>query len=101
MMDSWLSVSQLSEMTEIPETTVRRYTHKFQDFFRYEKRGRGKKFHPDSIKVIQRIASLYEEDYGIVSTFSTGAITSPKSDKYSGMLVVKCQAIMPRLRPSG
>lgn len=62
-MDTWLSISQLSEVTEIPETTVRRYTNKFQAFFRYEKRGRGKKFHPDSIEVIKRIALLYEQDY--------------------------------------
>ncbi|CDQ42122.1 MerR family transcriptional regulator [Virgibacillus salexigens] len=62
-MDKWLSISQLSEVTGIPETTVRRYTNKFINYFRFEKRSRGKKFHPDSVEVLNRIAALYADDY--------------------------------------
>lgn len=62
-MEKWLSISQLSEITGIPETTVRRYTNKFINYFRYEKRSRGKKFHPGSVEVLNRIAALYADDY--------------------------------------
>lgn len=65
-MNEWLSISQLSAVTGIPETTVRRYTNKFMKYFRYEKRSRGKKFHPSSVELLNRIASLYASDYEAV-----------------------------------
>lgn len=61
-MEEWLSISQLSNKTEIPESTVRRYTNKFDKFFRYEKRSRGKKYHPESLEVLNRIATLYNDE---------------------------------------
>ena len=65
-MDKWLSVSQLSEVTEIPETTIRRYASKFSKYFRYEQRGRGKKYHPETIEIIKKIVFLYDNDYDAV-----------------------------------
>ncbi len=62
-MDKMLSVSELSEITEIPESTVRRYLNKFDSYFRCDARGKGKKYHPDSIEVLKRIAGLYGEGY--------------------------------------
>lgn len=62
-MEKWLSVSQLSKTLEIPETTVRRYLNHFEEYFRLEQRGRGKKYHPGSIEIVGRIASLYSTDY--------------------------------------
>lgn len=58
----WLSVSQLSKMLEIPETTIRRYINNFEEYFRLEKVGRGRKYHPSSIEILQRIAALYNAD---------------------------------------
>lgn len=61
-MVEWLSVSQLSKVSGIPETTVRRYLNNLEEYFRSEKIGRGKKYHPDSVEKLQRIAVLYNQD---------------------------------------
>lgn len=61
--EEWLSVSQLSKILEVPETTTRRYLNNFDEYFRSEQRGRGKKYHPESIEILQRIATLYSTDY--------------------------------------
>lgn len=61
-MEEWLSVIELSKILKIPETTVRRYLTNFEEYFRSEKIGRGKKYHPDSIELLRRIASLYDTD---------------------------------------
>lgn len=62
-MEKWLSVSQLSAETDIPETTLRRYTRNFPEYLRFEKVGRGMKYHPDSIVILKRIYSLYDGNY--------------------------------------
>ncbi|HAJ4038281.1 MULTISPECIES: DUF3967 domain-containing protein [Bacillaceae] len=62
-MEKWLSISELSELTKIPETTIRRYISKFRAYFRYDTRGRTKKYHPDTIMILKKIADLYNEDY--------------------------------------
>lgn len=59
-MVEWLSVAQLSKVLEIPETTVRRYLNNFEEYFRSEQIGRGKKYHPSSVEILQRIAILYD-----------------------------------------
>src|SRR5699024_9124498 len=58
----WLSVTQLSKTLEIPETTTRRYLNTFDEYFRWEQIGRGKKYDPDSVEILQRIAMLYSAD---------------------------------------
>lgn len=62
-MEDWLSVVQISKTVEIPETTVRRYLNNFEEYFRSQQIGRGKKFHPGSIDILHRIAMLYSNDY--------------------------------------
>lgn len=62
LVDEWLSVAQLSKVASIPETTVRRYLNNLKEYFRSEQIGRGKKYHPDSVEVLQRIATLYDTD---------------------------------------
>src|SRR5690625_3666476 len=62
VMVDWLSVSQLSKMLEIPETTIRRHLNNFEEYFRSEQMGRGKKYHPSSVEILQRIATLYDGD---------------------------------------
>jgi len=61
--EDWLSVVQLSKTLEIPETTTRRYLNNFEEYFRSEQIGRGKKYHPGSIEILQRVATLYSRDY--------------------------------------
>lgn len=58
----WLSVTQLSKTLEIPETTTRRYLNTFDEYFRWEQIGRGKKYDPSSVEILQRIAILYVAD---------------------------------------
>ena len=62
----WFSIAQLSKKLEIPETTTRRYVNHFEEYFRSEQIGRGKKYSPESIEVLRRIASLYSVDYETV-----------------------------------
>lgn len=62
-MDEWLSVTSLSEKTGTPETTIRRHLNHFKGYFRSEKIGRGRKYHVNSIEILQRIAALYNQDY--------------------------------------
>lgn len=62
-MEDWLSVSQLSKTLNIPETTIRRYLNNFEEYFLSEQIGRGRKFNPRSIEILQRIALLYSRDY--------------------------------------
>jgi len=38
----WLSVTELSKVLEIPETTTRRHLMNFEEYFRSQKIGRGK-----------------------------------------------------------
>lgn len=61
-MEDWLSVSQLSKTLNIPETTARRHLNNFEEYFRWEQIGRGKKYHPGSVDILQRIAVLYDSD---------------------------------------
>src|SRR5690625_440596 len=91
-MDKWLSISQLSEVTGIPETTVRRYANKFDKYFRYEHRGRGKKYHPDSIEIIKRIAFLFSEDYEFID------IDSILSKEFSFIIKNEETTIQPRVK---
>lgn len=62
-MDDWLSVTSLSEKIGTPETTIRRHLNHFKGYFRSEKIGRGRKYHVNSIEILQRIAALYNQDY--------------------------------------
>lgn len=62
-MEKWHSVSQLNNETGVPETTIRRYLNNFSEYFRAERIGRGMKYHPDSVAILKRIYSLYNDDY--------------------------------------
>ncbi|MGN7313546.1 MerR family transcriptional regulator [Alkalicoccobacillus gibsonii] len=62
-MDKMLAVSELSTITKIPESTVRRYLNKFHTYFKYDSRGKGKKYHAESVEILNQIAGLYGEGY--------------------------------------
>lgn len=63
MEEKWLSVAELSTYTKVPESSARRYLSKFTRFFYYKKRSRGKKYHPRSVFVLEKISMLYDEGY--------------------------------------
>lgn len=60
MADRWLSVVELAERANIPESTTRRYLTRFDMFFVSDGKVRGQKYHPDSIAILARIKSLYD-----------------------------------------
>lgn len=62
-MEKLLTVSELSKITEIPESTVRRYLTRFEAYFSFDTRGKGKKYRPDSVEVLKQIAVFYSEGY--------------------------------------
>src|SRR5690625_3709289 len=60
MSGKWLSVVELSEGSDVPESTTRRYLTRFEEFFQGDGKVRGQKYHPDSIAILTRIKSLYD-----------------------------------------
>jgi DNA-binding transcriptional MerR regulator len=59
----WLTISELAEQTNIPDTTIRRYIAKFPDFFTYKGGSRSRRYEDTAIKVLVRIKSLYDAGY--------------------------------------
>jgi DNA-binding transcriptional MerR regulator len=62
-MKEWLSIIELAEETNIPDTTIRRYISKFPDFFTYKGGTRSKRYEDTAIKVLVRIKNLFDEGY--------------------------------------
>jgi DNA-binding transcriptional MerR regulator len=62
-MKKWLSIIELAEETNIPDTTIRRYISKFPHFFSYKGGTRAKRYENTSIKVLVRIKNLFDEGY--------------------------------------
>ena len=48
-----------------------------------------------------KVSAISLAEVGTFSAFFTTSIFNPKLAKYSGILVVKCHAILPKVRPSG
>lgn len=88
-MEDWLSVSQLSKIVEVPETSVRRYLTNFEEFFKFEQLGRGKKYHPSSIEILQRIVSLFRADR------DTSEIKKILSNEYAFTITSEDEPIVP------
>jgi DNA-binding transcriptional MerR regulator len=63
LMKKWLSIIELAEETNIPDTTIRRYISKFPDFFTYKGGTRAKRYEDTAIKVLVRIKNLFDEGY--------------------------------------
>lgn len=61
--EKWLSVAELARLANVPESTTRRYLTRFADFLRFEERSKGKRYHPDSIKVIAHISDMYSNGF--------------------------------------
>lgn len=57
----WLSVADLAKQADIPESTTRRYITRFDKFFRYEDRSRGRRYDPESVTILSLIQQLYND----------------------------------------
>ncbi|MFP8644227.1 MerR family transcriptional regulator [Priestia aryabhattai] len=62
-MTKWLSVKELSEETNIPISTIRRYIDKFQYFFIQKEDHRPKQYEAAAATVLLKIKQLYDEGY--------------------------------------
>lgn len=62
-MKEWLDVMQLAEQTNLPDTTVRRYLQKFNQFFTYKGGKRSRRYESSAIMVLLRIKALYAEGF--------------------------------------
>ncbi|AEN88707.1 MerR family transcriptional regulator [Priestia megaterium] len=60
-MTKWLSVKELSEETNIPTSTIRRYIDKFQYFFIQKEDHRPKQYEAAAATVLLKIKQLYDE----------------------------------------
>ncbi|RMA90703.1 MerR family transcriptional regulator [Priestia megaterium] len=60
-MTKWLSVKELSEETNIPTSTIRRYIDKFQYFFIQKESHRPKQYEAAAATVLLKIKQLYDE----------------------------------------
>lgn len=61
VVEEYLTVAQIAEKTNVPDTTVRRYLKLFETFFKSKAYGRTKKYSPDAVEIILVISKLYEE----------------------------------------
>lgn len=62
-MKEWLDVMQLAEQTNLPDSTVRRYLMKFNEFFSYKGGKRSRRYESSAIRVLLRIKALYAEGF--------------------------------------
>lgn len=62
-MEEWLDVMQLAKQTNLPDTTVRRYLQKFNQFFTYKGGKRSRRYESSAIRVLLRIKALYAEGF--------------------------------------
>ncbi|MFB2347057.1 MerR family transcriptional regulator [Priestia megaterium] len=60
-MTKWLSVKELSEETNIPTSTIRRYIDKFQYFFIQKEDHRPKQYEAAAATVLLKIKQLYDK----------------------------------------
>ena len=60
-MKEWLSINELATKTGIPDTTIRRYIAKFNDFFVADGGSRSKRYDSSGIQVLIQIKDLYDK----------------------------------------
>ncbi|MNI68364.1 hypothetical protein D3C87_1057370 [compost metagenome] len=78
----WLSVAELSNKSNVPESTARRYLGRYEAYFRYDDRQRGRRYAPDSVPVLIFIQNCYgggmeqeEIESALLKQFPVNAVT--------------------------
>lgn len=56
----WLSVAEISSITNIPENTIRRYSKVYSRHFRAKQYGKTKKYSSDAVELVKAIYSYYQ-----------------------------------------
>lgn len=62
-MKEWYTITELAEKTSIPDTTIRRYIAKFNDFFVFKGGSRSRRYEETAIKILVRIKNLFDSGY--------------------------------------
>lgn len=61
MVVEWLTITELAERTNIPETTIRRYVKLFKTFFKTSGGTRSRRYEEQGVRILVRIKNLYDE----------------------------------------
>lgn len=61
MVNKYLTITEIAEQTDIPNSTCRRYLSTFEAFFMFKGGSRLKKYESSAVNVLKRIKGLYEE----------------------------------------
>lgn len=61
MVSKYLTITEIAEQTDIPNSTCRRYLAAFEPFFSVKGGSRLKKYESDAVNVLKRIKQLYDE----------------------------------------
>lgn len=86
MDDKWINISELKRETKIASATVERYLGRFSHLLRFEERGRGKFYHPETVAILRRayflsteekrdmqdIENIVRSEFGLAITVDTG-----------------------------
>lgn len=70
-MNKYLTIAELAELTDIPNSTCRRYLTAFEAFFVVKGGSRLKKYESSAVNVLKRIKYLYEEGLESHEIFDT------------------------------
>lgn len=62
-MKEWFTITELAEKTSIPDTTIRRYIQKFNEFFPHKGGSRSRRYEEVSVKILVRIKNLFDSGY--------------------------------------
>lgn len=59
-MSEWLTIADLADRTDIAESTVRRYLHRFSTFFDTKGGKRYKQYEVTAVRILVRVRELYD-----------------------------------------
>lgn len=62
-MKEWLSASEIAKESGVAESTTRRYLTNFEKYLKVISRGRGRKYHSDTVLIIKRCKDLFDSGY--------------------------------------
>lgn len=60
-MNKYLTIAELAELTDIPNSTCRRYLTAFEAFFAVKGGSRLKKYEAEAVNILKRVKYLYDE----------------------------------------
>ncbi len=63
MVAGWLRLHELAEAAGLPESTVRRYCRLFEPWLPSQGDGRARRWPPEAVAVLRRVAVLYRDGY--------------------------------------